>query len=82
MLCLYPLHTQGEGKGRNLLHNQPCVCMCVCVYSGVGVQPMDHLENFKEFPAVEKVQVALGSRIMKAVLYSGVSEQSMQAGYL
>lgn len=72
------------GRERKKSPSQPalCVYVCVCVYSGVGVQPMDHLENFKEFPAVEKVQVALGSRIMKAVLYSGVSEQSMQAGYL
>ena len=83
LLCCVSTLSIHRGKGKEeISFTTSPVCVCVCVYRGVKVQPMDHLESFEEFPAVEKAQVALGSRIMKAVLYSRGSEQSMCASYL
>ena len=50
----------------------------VCVYvlcRDVGVQPVDHLESLKEFPALERSKdgessSGFGSRIIEPVLYS------------
>lgn len=86
---LYPFHTQGEGKDKNILCIQSCVsvsvreCACVCVLCrDVEVQAVDHLDSLKKFPALKRSKdressSGFGNRIMEPVLYSGVSEQSM-----
>ena len=78
---------KGKGKTKISFALALCECECECVCVDVlcrdmGVQPVDHLESLKEFPALERSKdgessSGFGSRIMEPVLYSGVSEQSM-----